>query len=430
MSSNSATVSYSIRLDGVAINDIQSDGKRYHLLSIPGEELMMQIGAPQLPLVTRLIAVPDCEHISLSIVQSNEERFEGFSIPPTPAIRKVKSPMGDLTSLTVHEEDPVVYQSNNVFPGKQGEILEVGYVRSQKVVRVALYPVKFNPVKSTLYVSRTIEVTLTFTNPSSPINKELGSFGSILRNIVPNYHLEETGRSISDQPSLGPGLTLGKLASGSVTRITNLNLLVGPSALPVDYLIVTHSNLYNSVHLTSLANHRRDRNGFDVVICQVDAPGSNNDIYDFEDTPGHVKYPSTEATRYQSVRNFIADVYINGRADHIGDGHLGYCLLVGDALQDDNTTKMVPAAYPTRYDHDCEFAGDYYYACTGGDADDLMDVMYGRLPVGNEGELGALTNKIISFENNANGSWCSDNTFVAFSPDLYQYADPAIRQLT
>ena len=56
--------------------------------------------------------------------------------------------------------------------------------------------------------------------------------------------------------------------------------------------------------------------------------------------------------------------------------------------------------------------------------------MYGRLSVGNETELSNNVNKIISYEANSNGSWCDDYTFVAFSPDRFEYADPAIKEMT
>jgi tetratricopeptide (TPR) repeat protein len=87
---------------------------------------------------------------------------------------------------------------------------------------------------------------------------------------------------------------------------------------------------------------------------------------------------------------------------------------------------MVPAAYPSYYIINLESGGDYYYACTGGDSDDLLDLMYGRLPVGNETELSNNVNKIINYEHNYNGSWCNDYTFVAGSPDVFYIADPRI----
>ncbi len=171
-----------------------------------------------------------------------------------------------------------------------------------------------------------------------------------------------------------------------------------------------------------MANRRKDYNGFDVAIVHVNdmnGPPPNYDcVYEYYSRPTH----------YQSIRDFISDVYTNGKANHTGDGHLGYILLVGDN-QDDNSNEMLPAAYPTYYGSD-EQAGDYYYACTGGDSDDFLDVMYGRLSVGNETELSNNVNKIISYETNSNGNWCDKATLVNGCKSLYNTVDPTMKQLT
>jgi len=218
--------------------------------------------------------------------------------------------------------------------------------------------------------------------------------------------------------------------NGSVTRVTDLSTLVGTNAIPVDYLIITHSSLFNSNSLTTLANHRRDFNGYDVAIVHIDdmdginGPPPNYDcVYEW--------YP--RATNYQSVRDFISAVYTSGRANHTGDSHLGYILLAGDALQDDNSTVMVPAAYPPsnvppNY-NSLSQGGDYYYSCTGGDNDNLQDVMYGRLSVGNETELSNVVNKIVSYENSSSGNWQNNITFLSFSPDLFPISDNSFLQL-
>ena len=150
------------------------------------------------------------------------------------------------------------------------------------------------------------------------MNTELGIFRNMMHHAALNYDLSgisASSRNISSS-SVKP---LAKVATGSVTRVTNLSLLVGTNAMPVDYLIVTHSSLFNSNSLTTLANQRRDFNGYNVAIVKVD------DIY------ADANY-NASGTNYIEIRNFIADVYANGKANNTGDGHLGYILLVGDAL--------------------------------------------------------------------------------------------------
>ncbi len=320
--------------------------------------------------------------------------------------------------IPVFEENKSVYAANTDFPGNFGEIIETGYIREQKVVRFALYPVQYNPVSKKIKLYKNFNVSLLFINPKSPINKEVGIFRSMMHHTTLNYR----PANISALTKLSGVITGNKLnkfstvnsSLGRITRVTNLSTLVGADAIPIDYLIITHSSLFNSVSLTKLANHRKDYNRYDVAIVKVD-----DDVYN--------TYPSLK--HYESIRNFIKDVYLHGRANHTGDGHLGYLLLAGDAYLDDNSTEMVPGAYPPFYG-ELEQAGDYYYACTGGDSDNLLDLMYGRLPVGNENELSNVVNKIISYEYNTNSCWRNNYTFVAGSNGLlFSYADRAIKKM-
>jgi len=431
-SSTNSNISFNIKVNGMSVTDKEIDDMAYQHLSIPDAELMTEEGLPQLPMIIKLIAIPDCDNVALSVTHSNKLEFENYNVIPAPGLEKKKSPYGTEVTVEVFKENKSLYSSNVDFPGKYAEIIETGYVRGQKVAYVAIYPVQFNPAGKKLKVFTDFDINLSFANSSSPVNKELGIFRNMMHHAALNYELtglsaSSKGEDVFQNTTISKSSSISSVMSGSVTRVTNLNTLVGASAIPVDYLIITHSTLFNSSSLTTLANRRRDLNGYDVVICQVDASGSNNDIYDFEDTPGHIKYPSTSTTRYVSIRNFIADVYINGRSNHTGDGHLGYILLVGDALRDDNSTEMLPAEhYYTGFAN----AGDYYYACTGGDADNNLDLMYGRLPVGNVTQLSNAVNKIISYESNSSGSWIDKTTFVAFSPDLWDDADPGIRTCT
>lgn len=383
----------------------------------------MREGAPEIPLISKLIAVPNCDDVIISVTPSNKLEFVNYNVCPFPRYERQEWPDGSHSLVPVFKEDASIYLTDADFPGRYGEIIETGYVRAQKVVRVAIYPIQFNPVRKTLKVFTDFNVNLSFVNPASPVNKELGIFRNMMHHAALNYEL--SGISASWRGFyLSEGNKLGKISmptTGTVNGVTNLTLLVGPNAMPVDYLIITHSNILNSVYLTNLANHRKDLNGFDVVIVQVAAPGANNDIYDFYPDPD----PNPPVENYVSIRNVVADVYANGKANHTYDDKLGYIVLVGDA-NFDNTTEMMPASRVYNMGSDPEIPGenlgygsDYYYACvtqTGGTYDNYQDVMYGRISVDNEGELSNVVNKIIDYEINSSGAWRNNIAFMFFSP--------------
>ena len=416
ISLNLDDISFSIQINGIVHSEKKTDSITYDCITIPSEDVMTDSCSPQLPVVTKLIAIPDCDNISISVSPSNEAHFYNYNILPAPTYETKKFPDGSEDLNPKFEENKSIYSQNIPFPGKYGEILETGYIRNQKIARIAVYPVQYIPASKEIIIYSEFDIKLSFVNPKSSVNKELGVFRKIIHSVALNYKpggksaLTKLSGSIQNKNNKSEVTSLG-----SVTRVTNLSTLTGENAIPVDYLIITHSSLFNSGSLTKLANHRKDYNGYDVAIVKV-----NDDVYN--------SYPS--AHRYESIRDFIQDVYLHGKASHIGDGHLGYILLVGDAYLDDNSTEMLPAAYPSFYDK-LEQAGDYYYACTGGDSDNLLDLMYGRLPVGNETELNNVVNKIISYEYNTNGSWRNNYTFVAGSYGLfYSYADLAITRMT
>ena len=406
--SNNSNVSFNVQINGMETSDKKVDASAYQSLSIPDGEVMTKEGSPQMPMITKLIAIPDCDNFSISVIPSNQLQFANYNILPTPRYEKKKLPDGTDERILVFEEDKSVYSANTDFPGKYGEIIETGYVRGQKVARVAIYPIQFSPASKRIKVCTNINISLSFVNSSSPVNKELGIFRGMMHHIALNY--EPSGINASTKISntiKNNQLSKGSpesVTSGSVIRVTDLSTLKGTNAIPVDYLIITHSSLFNSVYLTQLANHRKDYNGYDVAIVVLDS------IY------VHYGNGYPPPPNYQRIRNFIADVFINGKANHTGDGHLGYICLVGDAV-------MLPAAYPPDsyplYYTDLDQGSDYYYACTGGDSDDLQDVMYGRISVGNETELSNVVNKIISYESNSNGSWNNNCMFVASSPDFF-----------
>ena len=136
--SNSGTVSFTVQINGMETSHRKVGVSEYQKLSIPDGEVMTQEGLPQVPMITKLIAIPDCGDVSISVSRSNELQFTNYNVLPSPRYEKKKSPDGSDELKEVFEENKSVYSSNADFPGKYGEIIETGYVRGQKVARCNL----------------------------------------------------------------------------------------------------------------------------------------------------------------------------------------------------------------------------------------------------------------------------------------------------
>jgi parallel beta-helix repeat protein len=190
-----------------------------------------------------------------------------------------------------------------------------------------------------------IQVTLRFEGATGPACTDAGPLSRTCSEVLTGY-----GDLFSSGPPSGPG---------SVTRCQSLNDCASAGA---DILLIVGHAIVRSAYVDSISMHWAQTTGLNVAIIDVARISAYSPVM---------------------VRDFIKTLYNTLSAEHFGDGHLGFVILLGDAYEDDNTTRMIPDY--DGYGGDAE-ASDHFYACIRGD-DEFEDVMIGRIPVGNELEL-------------------------------------------
>ncbi|MBD3348078.1 MAG: T9SS type A sorting domain-containing protein [Candidatus Eisenbacteria bacterium] len=208
---------------------------------------------------------------------------------------------------------------------------------------------------------RSVDFELTFEGSSGRASLPTGPFSRVCARAIANYDIQA-----EDSGAWTP--TYRPARSGSTGSVTYCQSVADCAQNGIDMLFIVAEQLASAPSLAAYAAHHAGYFGLNVGILDAgDLP---------ELTP-------------EAIRQFIQDVYDTQSAEHFGDGHLGFVLLVGDAYADDNETNMIPAYYGYG---GTESASDHYYACVSGD-DDFEDVMVGRLSVGNLQELVALLTK-------------------------------------
>lgn len=200
-----------------------------------------------------------------------------------------------------------------------------------------------------------------------------GARGPVCKNTGPFTHACERG--LANYDASGAAAPTWTPRAGRAARtgsVTHCETVADCAAAGVDVLFIAAEDLAHAGALFGFAAHHAVYLGLNVGVVDV------GDLAEL--TP-------------EAVRAFIQGVYDTQSAEHFGDGHLGFVLLVGDAYADDNATVMIPA-----YDGygGTEVASDHYYACVSGD-DDFEDVMVGRFSVGNVPELSAATGKVANY---------------------------------
>ncbi len=246
----------------------------------------------------------------------------------------------------------------------RSHLVETAYIRDQ---RIGIFR-----IDDQIEPHTRLELSLTYEDPLTPISVDTGPLAGALRRLVVGYDPQ----GISE---------LASTDGGCVTRCVNLAQCRDAKA---DILLIVGHCIYTSSYVDSLAMLWAEHMGLNVAIIDV---------------------INISAYSAVAIKDFIKRLYSSASAEHHGDGHLGFVVLLGDAYEDDNVTKMVPEY--DGYGLNME-ASDHFYACLVGE-DDFEDIMIGRIPVGNEQELINYYRKLRAYSPLPFDAWTTSLLFVA-----------------
>lgn len=206
-------------------------------------------------------------------------------------------------------------------------------------------------------------------------------------------------RNIAGASEYELSTTTGYLSPESLTKDTIGSGILGSSSNTADYIIITVP-AFNST-LTPLRNLRAGQ-GLTVKTVYV------QDIFDEFSYGRYATY---------AIQDFLEYVYNNWSGDR------DYVLLAGDGSYDhrdvlgtNGDSNQVPVYLRSGIDSLLgETAADNQYVVFSDDSD-LAQMMLGRLPAQNTGELSNMINKIIAYESSSTGSWRGRHFFVADNP--------------
>lgn len=247
-----------------------------------------------------------------------------------------------------------------------GEIVvveSVGMLRDQAVAVIKVDLAALAAVVD-LAGAASVEIEVRFEGARSPVSSPTGPMSRVCARTIENYETQP-----EDTRGWQPPATDDRTRGGTVSYCGSVSDCADNA---IDALFLVAEEVSSTPSLFAYANHHASYLGLNVgIVSMTDLPDASA----------------------AGVHQFISDVYETRSAEHFGDGHLGFVLLVGDAYADDNATVMIPVynGYGGT-----ESASDHYYACVSGD-DDFEDVMLGRLSVGNLQELSAALGKSASY---------------------------------
>jgi hypothetical protein len=213
-----------LELPGIYSQNVVVEGATYQQVFVPATHsgLLTKTGSPQLPLVSRLIAIPPLTDVRLNVLEVEEQTLAGFNVYPAQPPQPEGEPAAPFT------KDEVRYRTDAFYPEAWARVEDPAIWRDYRVAPLVLQPVRFNPVSGELKVARRIRLELRYEGFSN-VNPQTVFRPFISRVFEPLYR----------------------------EYIANYDFLPPTSPLTGSYLIITNDNFYNDVLPLADWKHRK-----------------------------------------------------------------------------------------------------------------------------------------------------------------------------
>lgn len=155
---------------------------QYEDFSLLKSVMMMQKDAPELPVFSESVQVPNRGNFELEITYDGYEDFQNVSVIPSKGSLK-RNVNPDNISPTIG----AVYSEDAFFPGTLAQLGTPYIWRQTRGVTVSFFPYQYNPVTKTLRVYRNITAKIVLQSNQTGINERIDSQRNLQDVFAPFY---------------------------------------------------------------------------------------------------------------------------------------------------------------------------------------------------------------------------------------------------
>lgn len=210
----------------------------FSVLSFEGSTPSTRLGAPNLPMVTKMIEIPLCERVKVAVSEVTTEQLKDLPyrlMPVQPAPSKSdKAPRPFVLDTTLYGTDS--YYSNDM-----ARVEVLGVARDRNIALLRISPYSYNPVSGELQRVASMRVTLTYEGADVAATEKMHDLY-----YSPDFAVGQQMLSV--------------LPSSKAVR----------DDAPLHYLIVSHSSFRGA--LDDFVAWKK-RQGFLVTVAYTDDPG-------------------------------------------------------------------------------------------------------------------------------------------------------------
>lgn len=335
----------SLDIDNFSIEDTRHNGVEGQSIVMSGIFLPNNAGMPNLPIVSRYVAIPQGANISVNIKSQRSKSLSNIDLMPSPEL-----PLDNDNSPIKYVRNEKVYTTNAYFPSEQIIVSEPMKIRDVDVVMLSLTPFQYNPVTKELIVN-------TYTNLEISFEDSKGDFGG-----DPRYRSGAWDHIIND-------LVLNSDALPKIDYQRFIKEAVERDAEGCEYLIITPNNP-DFIQLADSIKLFRNQQGILTKTVTLEECGGNTQ---------------------SAIWNYIHNAYTNWEVP------VASVLLLGDHSEND-TVGIVSYSmnnHPGGGGYNPYISDNKYGDMNG---DHLPDVVIGRITGRNFDELYHMIDKDLQYE--------------------------------
>ena len=348
---------------------------------VPGFSSTMSSGDPALPCKTIYVALPpdaDENNVGVSMRDvSVSEPAVAYDISPVPPVVSADGVKDwGVGKKIVDGRNQITYGSDSFYPSNNVRVVEVGRLRTWKVVQIQYWPCQYNPISGRLRSVKSGRIAVDYSTSKNPARAMYDPVAAEMAGFISN----------ADQARV----------------LYSTQSSVQPAVQPADYAIITTSAISSaSTKLAAFVAFRESKGLRVRVVTETQWGGGTGDA---------------AANR---IRNWLKSNYLA-----LG---LRYVLLIGDPTPANGSVPM-KLLWPRHNEPNYQDGpSDYFYAdLTGnwdldgdgyygeypddfgaGGVDRIPEVYVGRIPVyaGNVTALDSILQKTMDYESGILGDW-------------------------
>jgi hypothetical protein len=332
-------ISIGVKLDSYDITPLSYKSETMHEISLSGIFLPNDEGMPNLPRISRFVAVPKGAEVKISLKRMETQTVQNINVAPALRIQAIpEEPVMD------YIKSERVYEANEFYPQNILEISDVTSLRGVSVVVVGITPFQFNPITKELIVITNIELELEYIGGSREYDDPKYRspwFDPILRNALLNYEVLEDIEYTPQSARNGTGC---------------------------EYLIVIPNRDDFRPYAEQIKEFRTKQGIYTKIMRLDEMPASNT----------------------TQIKQFFHNAYNTWDIPPVA------VLLMGDHISSTNLTQGIPAETINHpYSGTC-ITDNQYADVTGGDL--LPEMIFGRMAAETEAQMAVLVSKFLEYE--------------------------------